>query len=379
MFIWRETFCAKGTFEGFPRQKHFWQFLSYQNYVVGWDARLSISGDPCAITNYCMNSYLVLQVTMQQYASYKLVSRLFASFLEADWWRLLWDWLALSSDWLREVLVWSLLSCIGQVIAHDSSVCSSMSFHVEGEMVRPGRISFKSKSTGIIFWENSNLSSAENPHFETKSFNKGSEWRMKKAIKPAELPRTQMAFEWFLAWKKAMKWVNIKDHTSLRGPYCIEIISIPKFTKNLWSLSLSKKVLKINQIHYFRMNVETLVCCLGVVNWKELSPDNWFPATYTIFKLSNLKQDNRFPNAQSHNLFSLQKSLPCRKIKSANFRESSTNNFLSWDKDTNNKRKTSESCTLVFAIGSGQKQQQQKMSTTTTRGNPVKHVPVCLR
>ena len=47
MFIWRETFCAKGTFESFPRQKHFWQFVSYQNYVVGWDARLYIWGSLC--------------------------------------------------------------------------------------------------------------------------------------------------------------------------------------------------------------------------------------------------------------------------------------------------------------------------------------------
>ena len=56
--------------------------------------RVSLSGDPCAITNYCMNSYLVLQVTTA-YTS-KLVA-----FKEADWLRLVWDRLALSSDWLR--------------------------------------------------------------------------------------------------------------------------------------------------------------------------------------------------------------------------------------------------------------------------------------
>lgn len=74
---------------------------------------------------------------LQQYASYKLVSRF--AFLEADWLRLVWDWLALSSDWSRKVRL-PLLSCIGQIIAHNSSVCSSMSFHVEGEVVRPERV-----------------------------------------------------------------------------------------------------------------------------------------------------------------------------------------------------------------------------------------------
>lgn len=78
----------------------------------------------------------------------KLVSRF--AFEEADWLGLVQDWLTLASDWLRDAI--ALLSCIGQVIAHNSSVVASMSFHVQGEVVRP-----------------------------------------------AELPRTQMAFEWFLA------------------------------------------------------------------------------------------------------------------------------------------------------------------------------------
>jgi len=78
----------------------------------------------------------------------KLVSRF--AFVEADWLGLVQDRLTLASDWLRDGI--ALLSCIGQVIAHNSSVVASMSFHVQGEVVRP-----------------------------------------------AELPRTQMAFEWFLA------------------------------------------------------------------------------------------------------------------------------------------------------------------------------------
>ena len=35
---------------------------------------------------------------------------------------------------------------------------------------------------------------------------------MKKVIEPAELARTQMTFEWFLAWKEIIVKVNIKDH-----------------------------------------------------------------------------------------------------------------------------------------------------------------------
>ena len=35
---------------------------------------------------------------------------------------------------------------------------------------------------------------------------------MKKVIEPAELPRTQMTFEWFLAWKEIIVKVNIKNH-----------------------------------------------------------------------------------------------------------------------------------------------------------------------
>ena len=35
---------------------------------------------------------------------------------------------------------------------------------------------------------------------------------MKKVIEPAELARTQMTFEWFLAWKEIIVKVNIKDN-----------------------------------------------------------------------------------------------------------------------------------------------------------------------
>ena len=73
----------------------------------------------------------------------KLVSRF--AFVEADWLGLVWNWLTLASDWLRDAI--ALLSCIGQVIAHNSSVVASMSFHVQGEVVRPERISFKEKSS----------------------------------------------------------------------------------------------------------------------------------------------------------------------------------------------------------------------------------------
>ena len=125
--------------------------------------RVSISGDPCAITNYCMNSYLVLQVAT---AIRQLQAGFSLCFPRS--------WLVETGLGLTGSLFWlvergpclSLLSCIGQIIAHNSSACSSMSFHVEGEVVRPERISFKDKSSGIIFWENSNLSSGENPHFE---------------------------------------------------------------------------------------------------------------------------------------------------------------------------------------------------------------------
>ena len=79
--------------------------------------RLYIWGSLCSITNYCMNSYLVLQVTTA-YAS-KLVSRF--AFQEADWLGLVWNRLTLASDWLRDAR--ALLSCIGQVIAQNSSVC----------------------------------------------------------------------------------------------------------------------------------------------------------------------------------------------------------------------------------------------------------------
>ena len=83
----------------------------------------------------------------------KLVSRF--AFEEADWLGLVWDRLALASDWLRDSR--ALLSCIGQVIAHNSSVVASMSFHVQGEVVRPARINFKDKSTVIVFGVNSNF------------------------------------------------------------------------------------------------------------------------------------------------------------------------------------------------------------------------------
>ena len=79
------------------------------------------SGDPCAITNYCMNSYLVLQVATAW--ARELASRF--AFQEADWLRMFWDWLVLASDWLRDARVF--LSCIGRVIAHNSLVCLNVS------------------------------------------------------------------------------------------------------------------------------------------------------------------------------------------------------------------------------------------------------------
>ena len=79
------------------------------------------SGDPCAITNYCMNSYLVLQVATAW--ARELASRF--AFQEADWLRMCWDWLVLASDWLRDARVF--LSCIGRVIAHNSLVCLNVS------------------------------------------------------------------------------------------------------------------------------------------------------------------------------------------------------------------------------------------------------------
>ena len=49
--------------------------------------------------------------------------------------------------------------CLALVgLLHTSSWNASMSFHVQGEVVRPEWISFKDKSSGIIFWMNSDLS-----------------------------------------------------------------------------------------------------------------------------------------------------------------------------------------------------------------------------
>ena len=94
----------------FLRQRYFWKFSTSK-------ALLAV----CLLSKLrrrmgCASLYLGIPVLsqttvwiltwsyklLQQYASYKLVSRF--AFLEADWWRLVWDWLALSSDWSREVL-----------------------------------------------------------------------------------------------------------------------------------------------------------------------------------------------------------------------------------------------------------------------------------
>ena len=146
MFILRETFCAESNSESFCIKITLGSFrIKITTCRMGC---VSISGDPCAITNYCMNSYLVLQVT-RAYIQQTAFSLCFQR-----------SWLVETGLGLTDSRFWLVGPCCLALVGllHTSSWNASMSFHVQGEVVRPEWISFKDKSSGIIFWMNSDLS-----------------------------------------------------------------------------------------------------------------------------------------------------------------------------------------------------------------------------
>ena len=153
------------------------------------------SGDPCAITNYCMNSYLVLQVT-RAYIQQTAFSLCFQR-----------SWLVETGLGLTDSRFWLVGSCQGLVVLHWSGYCTQVLGTPQCLFMCRERWSdlngLVSKKRQV---ERNNLLNEfrfklwiifllQIP-FNEKCFN---DWGFKG---PAKLARTQVAFEWFLAWKE---------------------------------------------------------------------------------------------------------------------------------------------------------------------------------
>ena len=112
MFILRETFCAESNSESFCIKITLGSFrIKITTCRMGC---VSISGDPCAITNYCMNSYLVLQVT-RAYIQQTAFSLCFQR-----------SWLVETGLGLTDSRFWLVGSCQGLVVLHWSGYCTQV-------------------------------------------------------------------------------------------------------------------------------------------------------------------------------------------------------------------------------------------------------------